>query len=426
MKLNNIVSWLIPKIKADLSDDQIWIDYLADDEINNSERSESTVKRQARTVREVLNKAELFIENDLERATRLLSRDETEDNLEIAIRSYDIEDIPGLRQWANIGDEWECPRQRVRASQNKSNPWFIVEGFFKLRDPEKLSIEDFTKIFEKNISEYKPKVIPTPKVKKGKYLLEISLPDLHLGNMNYTDTETLETTSARFKNAVAYFLEETKHIDLDEIVFTLGSDYFTINADKPETKKGTFQDINAYYNDIYDVGLKVAIDSIYTLRHHARKVTVIGFPGNHDEQSTIWLMLCLKNIFESVKGVEIDWVYNVRKYHRFGCTAFTFVHKLSKKLEKLPMIMFQEMIDQGLIDSGVKYYEIHGGDTHIPNKQEMPAETTNQKITQRVLSSLTDNSRWAHDNFGQKVIEGQAFLYDYDKGVKNCLIFRPD
>lgn len=425
--MNGLVPWLIPKVKDGLTDSEIWIDYLADNDINNSSRSESSVKRQARKVREVLVKAELLIQDDLDRATRLLSRDDKENELEIAIRSYDIKDINGLRDWANIDDkEWTCDRQKVRASQNLKTPWFIVEGFFKRREPGKLSIQELTENAEKIITKYTPKKIPVPKLKKGKYLLEISLPDLHLGNMNFNDTETLETTSTRFKNAVAYFIEETKHKELDEIIITFGSDFFTINADKPETKKGTFQDINAYYNDIYETGLQVAIDTIYYLRSHARKLKVIGFPGNHDEQATVWLMLCLNQMFKNVDGVEVDYKYAMRKYYRFGCTALTFVHKLSKKLEKLPLIMFQEMIDQGLIDSGVKYYEIHGGDTHIPNKQEMPAESTNQKITQRVLSSLTDNSRWAHDNFGQKVIEGQAFLYDYGKGVKNCLIFRPE
>lgn len=423
-----LTGWIIPKIKDGLSDESIWLDYLADDSINWTQNAESSVKRRARGIRETLTKYEMLVEEDFDRATRLLSRIDSENGnlLELAIKSYDIKDINGLMDWANLkDDQWECYAQTVRASQNQNTPWFIVEGKFRKKDKSKISVEELIEKYQKKLNEYTPLKIQVPKLKSGKYLLEISLPDLHLGNMNFKDTETLDTTVKRFKDAVASFLARTSHFDLDEIVFTVGSDFFTINADMPETKKGTPQDINAYYDKIYDVGLEVVIDTIYTLRNHARKVHVIGFPGNHDEQSVIWLMLALKHVFQKTEGVFVDWEYNKIKYHRFGCTALAFTHKLRKKLETLPLRMFHEMIDQGLIDRDIKYYEIHGGDTHIPNKQEMPAETTNQKITQRVLSSLTDNSRWAHDGFGEKVIEGQAFIYDYDKGIQNVMVWRP-
>ena len=140
--------------------------------------------------------------------------------------------------------------------------------------------------------------------------------------MNYDDTDTLETVSCRFVGAVQDFIHRTDKIDLDEIIITFGSDYFTINADKPETKKGTPQDINAYYDKIYAVGAKVAIDTISYLRGKARKIVVIGLPGNHDEQSTVWLMICLKHYFDSAADVVVDWTYGHRKYYRCSNNSF--------------------------------------------------------------------------------------------------------
>ena len=422
-----VSEWLIPKIRSGLTDNEAWQEYIVDPICDKPDVSEDYLKRYARMVREVLTKADNLISTDPERATRLLNRAEKQNDLQIAIRSYDIKDVSGLRDWANLPpDEWECYSQTVRASQNIHTPWFIVEGKFRKKQPGKISLQELIEKAKTTIETYKPVKIDSPKHEAGKYLLEISLPDLHLGNMNFSDTETIETTAKRFKDSVNDFLNRTEYYDLDEIIITFGSDFFTINADKPETKKGTPQDINAYYDAIYDAGLKLAIDTIYTLCNHARRIHVIGFPGNHDEQSSTWLMLCLKYMFQNVDSVNVDWEYNKRKYHRFGCTAIAFTHKLRKKLETLPLLMMQEMISKNLIDKNVKYYEIHGGDTHIPNKQELPAETTNQKITQRVLSSLTDNSRWAHDEFGQKVIEAQAFLYDRYKGIQDCMIYRPE
>ena len=79
--MTGLVAWLIPKVKDCLTDEEIWIDYLADPEVNYTENAESTVKRQARAVREILHKAEILIEEDLDRATRLLSKIEKENDL---------------------------------------------------------------------------------------------------------------------------------------------------------------------------------------------------------------------------------------------------------------------------------------------------------------------------------------------------------
>lgn len=426
ININNLTAWLIPKVKDGLTDEQIWIDYLADENINNSSRAESSVKRQSRQVREILLKAELLIQEDGENATVLLSQTESGNDLEIAIRSYSIKDVNGLREWANLStNEWECYGQTVRASQNFKTPWFIVEGKFKKRDPRELTIEEISDKLENLIKNYVPKKISVPKLKKGQYLLEISLPDLHLGNRSYDNKDSLELCSKRFTDAVSYFIQETEHKELDEIIITFGNDYFTINADKPETAKGTPQETSDFYDKIYEIGLQTAVDTVNYLRGHARKVRVVGVLANHDPQSSMWLMLALNQIFKNVDGIYVDYKYAIRKYHRFGVTAFTFVHKLEKNLKTLPLLMYQEMIENNLIDPSVIYYEIHGGHLHQPGKYNMPAESTNQKITQRILSSLSSSARYSKDQYGEHTSEGQAFLYDFHEGIKNCLIYRP-
>ena len=425
MKTNvSLTEWMIPKVKYGLNDEKIWIEYLADPNVNDSENQESSVKRRARAIREILNKYEMLIAEDFDRATRLVSRVEKGLELEMAIKSYDIRDVEGLRDWANLdSEEWDCISQTVRASQNKTTPWFIAEGKFKKKDIKNITTEELIKKYKYVIEEYIPKQIIPHNVKRGTKLLVISLPDLHMGDMSYDNKDSLEKCSKRFLDAVTYFITETAN--LDEIMITFGSDFFTLNADKPETTKGTVQDTTNFYNEIYEVGLKTAVDAVTFLRGYAPKVNVVGVVGNHDEQSSVWLMLALNQIFKNVDGVNIDYKYDMRKYYRFGSTAFTLVHKLQKNLLKLPLLMYQEMIDRGLIDSGVKYYEILGGHLHQPGKFDMPAETTNQKITQRVLSSLSTSSRYSKDNYGDKLTEGQGFLYDCDKGITNCLIFRP-
>lgn len=390
--------------------------------------TEETIKRRIRSITSIIQRYnEKRDKENIEKDTSLIEENKSENELSLCIKSYSINDITGLKKWANIPDDWKCVSQKIRASQNKSNPWFIVQGTFQPKQREDFTAEEIAQRCYDEVSKYQPvKKKFNLSLKSGEYMLEISLPDEHLGDRNYINSDTLEMKKQRHDMAVEDFLSQTNNYTIDEIVYTVGSDFFTINADRPETKKGTFQDINYFYDEIYSFGAKIHIDTIYELSKKARRVKVVGILGNHDEQSAIWLMIVLKHKFENFKNIDVDWIYDQRKYHRFGSTVLAFTHKLRKGLHELPLIMLQEMIEKSLIDSGVKYYEIHGGDKHIPNKQELPAETTSQKITQRVLSSLTDNSRWAHDNFGKKVIEGQAFLYHKEKGIKNCMVYRPD
>ena len=52
---------------------------------------------------------------------------ETDNKLEIALRSYKIKDVEVAAKIAGIDlTKWKCTRKRVRASQNVNNPYFIV------------------------------------------------------------------------------------------------------------------------------------------------------------------------------------------------------------------------------------------------------------------------------------------------------------
>jgi len=203
----SIISWIIPKVKYGLTDEQIWIDYLADSEVNHTQNSEGTIKGRARAVREILKKYDVLIELDFYRATRLVSKVGKGLELGLAIKSYDIRDVEGLRDLANLDNtEWECISQTVRASQNINTPWFIVEGKFKKRDQSKIPIDDLIKKYKHIIESYVPKKINVPKVSRGNKLLTISLPDLHMGNMSYDNTDSIEKCSERFLSAVSNFI----------------------------------------------------------------------------------------------------------------------------------------------------------------------------------------------------------------------------
>ncbi|MDC7221626.1 MAG: hypothetical protein PQJ59_16950 [Spirochaetales bacterium] len=364
-----------------------------------------------------------MLDDDPERAAKVLSHVEKANEIEIQLKTYNIYGEEAVREHSNIPeDDWECYKKEVRASNNAKNPWFITHCHFKRRteiDPCLL-----LKNMQDIIEDYKPEGVEIKRVPGGNYCLIIDPVDAHIGGMVHDNSETLQDQIDRYVASVVYMLQKTEHILLDEIVYVLGNDLFHINADKPETRKGTPQETIGIPHEVNREILKMCIDVVYMLKQRCRKLHVMSVPGNHDFHNVCWLSLALTCKFSDDENIIIDSGIDERKYYSFGCTAFVFAHKIMKRQDRLSVIMFQEMLDLGIITDEIKYYEAHGGHFHVASQRDYPSATTNQMITQRILGSLTGQQRYSKDAFGLKSREAHGLLYSRDSGIEQQLIFR--
>lgn len=80
------------------------------------------------------------------------------------------------------------------------------------------------------------------------------------------------------------------------------------------------------------------------LRRHG-KVHVIVEIGNHDLASSIFLMECLRNVYENEPRITIDNSPKHYHYYRFGKVLIGTHHGHGSKPEQLPLIMATDVPD---------------------------------------------------------------------------------
>lgn len=422
MDKNPIVAYTIEKRKENFDSTSIVESYMESD-LYDGIASKKTIQNRVGEVLRIADMVENQLATDFDRTARILDKTIKANELEIKLRTYDMTGEDAIRQHEGLDAlTWECTDIMVRSSNNASNPWYITQGKFRRRteiDPL-LMLEKMQPLLQ----DYKPfKATACPPM-VGNYLLEIDPPDAHIGMMNWDNSETCAQQCEKYKRAVMHMLTESAKYDVDEIVFMIGSDLFHVNADKPETRKGTPQDVNEHSHHVNEQVTVMIMDLIFTMMDYGRMIHLKLVPGNHDYHNVSWLGILLNHVFSKCDNVEVDYLPDLRKYHVFGCTAFTFTHELKRKEDKLSVTMFHELKDRGMLTDKVKYYEVHGGHLHEPSKKEMPSETTNQKITQRVLSSLCSPGAYSRDAYGMKTVESQGFLYSKDKGIEKVIVYR--
>jgi len=144
--------------------------------------------------------------------------------------------------------------------------------------------------FLKTIKSYAPDYSEFDKFKttgKEKYLLELSLPDLHVGKLSWDEEsgENYDTKIAikRYNDAVTSLLNHVSHYkeQIHEILLPVGNDLFNIDNKNNMTTAGTPQHVDSRWQQMFrktkDLML-MTIDKLSTIA----PVKVVMVSGNHD------------------------------------------------------------------------------------------------------------------------------------------------
>lgn len=254
--------------------------------------------------------------------------------------------------------------------------------------------------------------------KKGDKVLEISIPDLHLGKLaweeetghkNYDSNEAINS----FKKAVQDFLDKTSHEDISEIILPIGNDFFNVNNKENTTGNGTPQSEDSRWQKSFRRGCELSTWAINQC-HAVAPVRVIIVAGNHDIERTFYLGEFLNAFFRQTKTIHIDNSATSRKYYRVGNTLLCFTHGDKIKLNQLTRIA---QIEQRELWGNTKYCEWHLGHLHRESSMEEGG------VVARVIPSLSTPDAW-HSNSGYVTSNrgAQAFLYDKNKGLE-CIYY---
>lgn len=122
------------------------------------------------------------------------------------------------------------------------------------------------------------------------------------------------------------------------LVLNLG-DFFHADSGAATTTKGTRVDVDTRQPKVLGVGVRTMRRVIDRALEKHEFVTVICEIGNHDEQASQMLALCLSMVYEKEPRVTID--ISPAKYHwfRFGKNLIGTTHGDTVKLQQLPGIM---------------------------------------------------------------------------------------
>jgi len=258
-------------------------------------------------------------------------------------------------------------------------------------------------------------------------LFEVTLFDLHIGKLawggetgeNY-DTKIART---RFLKTLTSLIARASGFNYNRILFPVGSDFFNSDTIYNTTTKGTPQDEDLRWQKTFQVGCRLLVDAINTLKQTGAPVDVVVIPGNHDFERSYYLGEYLVAWFNNDPQVSINNGASPRKYYRFGSTLLGFTHGSEEKEAALPMLMTID-IESKPMWSDTEFHEWHVG--HIHRKRDMKYTVQDKSrmvnedlgVTVRYLSSLTGTEEWHHKKgFVGATKAGEAFIWNDKMGL---------
>jgi len=250
-------------------------------------------------------------------------------------------------------------------------------------------------------------------------MLEINIPDLHLGKLAWSpetghadyDSKIAEEV---FEEALSALIERTISYKFEQIILPLGNDILHADTKFGTTTSGTQLDTDSRYQKNFSRVRDLSIRAVERLRGIA-PIKVILIPGNHDTLSVWHLGDSLECFYHNTEGVSIDNSPCLRKYHQFGKVMLMFTHGHKGRHADYPLLMATE--EPSLFGS-TTHREAHTGHTHQLKVQE------HHGVRIRVLSALCPPDAWHAENaFVGQQRSAEAFVWHKEEGLVGTAIY---
>lgn len=259
------------------------------------------------------------------------------------------------------------------------------------------------------------------------HMLEISIPDIHIGKLVWGP----ETGGASYDSKIATRLALDAAANLwskacvfpiSRILLPLGSDLFHTDTINNTTTAGTAVDSDSRWQKSFRMGVELAIELIEFSRSKTPDgVDVLMIPGNHDFTRTAYLGLVLEMMYRNCPDVRINNSPNPRKYFRFGTTLLGFTHGDKEKHDRLPLILAGE----NPVDwAQTTHREIHVGHLHSMRETRYVAGNEHGHVRVRILPSLCATDQWHNSSgFVGALRAAEAYVWSYGTGYVGHLSY---
>lgn len=256
---------------------------------------------------------------------------------------------------------------------------------------------------------------PSSNVKK-KYLLELDIPDLHIGKLAWGE-ETgedydLNIAIERYRKAIDVLLSRIPLVEIEQIILPVGNDLIHIDNAENQTTAGTIVDTDSRFAKIVKVAKKLLIQTVDRLKQIA-PVHIIIVRGNHDSTVTLLLGEVLDAWFHAESRVTVDNGPQWRKYYIYGKVGVQLTHGEKEKHEELGQIFAHE---QPQIWAATKYRFCKLGHFHKSKKLTFVSVDSMPGFQIQVIPSLSGTDEWHSGKGYLSNKQAKAFLYHKEEG----------
>lgn len=280
-------------------------------------------------------------------------------------------------------------------------------------------VERALKVLNERLATTKLRV-PAPRTRKlvDPHLLLMALYDAHFGLLAWepeTDNDqNLRSIERIYEQSFLNLLAKTRGYPVEQVLLPVGQDFFHINApdnQTPATKNAL--DVDSRLAKIFDVGFMACVRVIAAASRLA-PVRVIWVPGNHDPETSFYLVYALSAWFRNVKGVQVDLSPKARKYEQYGATLLGFSHGNEEPHRDLPTIMAAEEPEAWAATS---FREWLLGHIHKKKQTHYLAGDTHGGVLVRTVPSLCATDYWHYRRgYVGKKRAAEAYLYSKEHG----------
>lgn len=348
------------------------------------------------------------------RSIRIITLDDLIERAQIDLQEWQID------HW--IANAWE---QGQKGPNNKPVILTLhqVKAFLKKnqRTQALLLLDDLKKDLEKL---HGPKIIiPKWNPRKNKHasatMLEISIPDIHIGKFAWGELTgepyNIEIAKNLFITAVKSLLESSDLDNVEQILFPTGNDLFHIDTPDKKTTKGTPQDTDGLIQQHFRI-VRMMIAEAIELMLQVAPVALPIVPGNHDRYISFYLGEALFIQYENTKHVTIDNGPQDRKYYPYGVNLIGFTHyDKMLKTSILPQIMAHEAKQEWAKTS---IYEWHTGHLHTKEETVYTAIKEIEGVRIRRIPSLSPADEWHYEKgYTMGLRSAESYLWSKESGM---------
>lgn len=235
--------------------------------------------------------------------------------------------------------------------------------------------------------------------------VEINMADVHIGKfvseLVSNGVYDADIAVDRARQSLFRAISKVSHYKIKKIIFVGGQDFVNIDTLEGTTTKLTRQDMNEFYETIYEKALSLMIECVEILRDIA-PVDFIYVKGNHDKLTTFTMFKALEKLYKDVEGVNIDASMKQRKYRIIGNSLVGYSHGEEEKKRIFNCMQVDEMENWNK-----KYKYFHLSHLHSESKKEIGG------VIYQWLGSLSENCKWTY-GCGFVGAEKKCHVFVYD------------